>query len=176
MSKKRAFLGIILCNLLLITACANNQTDNNISNPEEITYTNKYECTRSETLTTSSFYYQTKKEVKNEEDSGKNAVEIVYTRSYDFSKEGSKLLNYYDITTYNFLVDYDMESLKEYFASTCTESDKSTYKNCKVTLKDKTITILKEVDLNSETGKEYLSTSTLDSIKENYEESPYTCK
>ena len=69
-----------------------------------------------------------------------------------------------------------MDAMKKVFEETCESKDKNTYKNCNVSLKDKTITIVSEVDLNSEESKEYLSNVTLDSIKENYAESPYTCK
>lgn len=103
-------------------------------------------------------------------------METTIARSYDFNESGSELLAYYEITTYSFLVDYDMEAMQKIFEETCKSKDKDTYKNCNVSLKDKTITVVSEVNLNSDASKEYLSSVTLDSIKENYAESPYTCK
>lgn len=35
-------------------------------------------------------------------------METTIARSYDFNESGSELLAYYEITTYSFLVDYDM--------------------------------------------------------------------
>ena len=164
----------MLSSLLLVTGCGKENTTNN--GTKALSYTNKFECTRTATSTTSQVYYLTKKETLNEEDNDKSAMETTIARSYDFSKNGDKLLAYYEITTYNFLVDYDMDAMKKVFEETCESKDKNTYKNCNVSLKDKTITIVSEVDLNSEESKEYLSNVTLDSIKENYAESPYTCK
>lgn len=54
--------------------------------------------------------------------------------------------------------------------------DKNTYISCNVSLKDKTITVITEVDLNSEIANEYLTIATLDKIKDNYAESPYKCE
>lgn len=54
--------------------------------------------------------------------------------------------------------------------------DKNTYISCNVSLKDKTITVITEVDLNSEIANEYLTTVTLDKIKDNYAESTYKCE
>lgn len=161
--------------LFLITGCESEKT-NNVSDDKKLSYTNKFECTRTETSTTQQVYYITKQDALNEEDSGKQAVEIEFSRSYDFNESGDKLLAYYDMTTYNYLVDYDMNALKEYFENDCKNKDKSTYKSCNVTLKNKVITVISEVDLNSEASKEFLSTATLDSIKENYAESPYSCR
>ena len=158
--KKKILLSTILVSsLLLATSCENTKTNN--GDPEKISYTNKYICTRTETSNTSQVYYLTKEEVINE---------------YDFNKAGDKLLAYYDITTYKFLVDYNMESLKKYYENDCKNKDQKTYKTCEVSLKDKVITVVSEVDLNSEESKEYLSSATLEAIKENYASSPYKCQ
>lgn len=173
--KKKILLSTILVSsLLLATSCENTKANN--GDPEKISYTNKYICTRTETSNTSQVYYLTKEEVLNESDAGKQAVEISFSRSYDFNKAGDKLLAYYDITTYKFLVDYNMESLKKYYENDCKNKDQKTYKTCEVSLKDKVITVVSEVDLNSEESKEYLSTATLEAIKENYASSPYKCQ
>lgn len=174
MKSKGILLIAVFSSLFLVTGCGKENIDKN--GTKELSYTNKFECSRTETSTTSQVYYITKQEVLKDEDSGKTAMETTIARSYDFNKNGDKLLAYYEITTYNFLVDYDMDAMKKVFEETCESKDKNTYKNCNVSLKDKTITIVSEVDLNSEESKEYLSNVTLDSIKENYAESPYTCK
>lgn len=121
-------------------------------------------------------YYKTKQEVLNDANSGKDAVNVTLTRSYDFNKDGSKLLAYYDITVYDFIVSYDMNALKKYYEDECSKLDKNTYKSCNVSLNDKNITIISEVDLSSETASEYLTTATLDKIKDNYAESSYKCE
>ena len=69
-----------------------------------------------------------------------------------------------------------MNALKTYFENTCKTIDKDTYKSCNVSLNAKVITVISQVDLDSKTSKEYLSTVSLDTIKQNYNESPYTCK
>ena len=169
--KKKYLLLILFSCLFLTVGCSSGD-----NNTKEITYTNKFECTREENFTVGQVYYITKKYSKNDDDSNKEAVKINYTRLYDFNDNGDKLLAYYDITTYNYVLDYDMEEQKNYFIEDCKNKDKNTYKNCIVKLEAKTITVTLEVDLNSDTSDEYLNTLTLKSVKENYLESPYTCK
>ena len=41
---------------------------------------------------------------------------------------------------------------------------------------NKKIIITSEIDLNSEVAKEYLATVSLNDVKENYADTPYTCK
>ena len=114
MRKRLLFLGVIVCGAFMLTGCGKDSgVNNNDGGIENLSYTNKFECKRSEKYTTSQMYYKTKQEVLNDEDSGKDAVNITYTRSYDFNKDGSKLLAYYDITIYDFLVSYDMNALKK---------------------------------------------------------------
>lgn len=69
-----------------------------------------------------------------------------------------------------------MNALKKYYEEECSKQDKNTYKSCSVSLKDKTITIVSELDLSFETVGEYLTTATLDKIKDNYAESLYECE
>lgn len=145
-------MSVIVGSLFLIVGCGNEKvTDNGGTNG--LTYTNKYECSRLEKYTTQQVYYRTKKDHKNDEDSGKDAL-----------------------MTYNYLVDYDMEEQKKYFEDECKTKDKDTYKSCIVSLSDKTITVTLEVNLDSADGKESFSGATLDLVKENYADSPYTCK
>lgn len=171
--KKILMMSIVVGSLFLMVGCESNKTtDNGVAK----SYTNKYECTRLEKYTTQQIYYKTKQDPKNDSDSGKDALELEISRSYDFNETGDKLLAYYDIMTYNYLVDYDMEEQKKYFESECETKDKNTYKSCVVSLNDKTITVTLEVNLDSEEGKESFSGATLDLVKENYADSPYTCK
>ena len=69
-----------------------------------------------------------------------------------------------------------MDALKKYYEDECSKQDKKTYKSCNVSLKDKTITVISEVDLNFEIANEYLTTVTLDKIKDNYAESTNKCE
>lgn len=173
--KKILMISIVVGSLFLTVGCESKQSTDN-SGTKELSYTNKYECSRKEKYTTQQIYYKTKEYSKNDADSGKEAVELEISRSYDFNESGDKLLAYYDIMTYNYLVDYDMEAQKKYFEEDCKTQDKDTYKSCEVTLNDKTITVTSEVNLDSEKGKESFSGATLDLIKENYSGSPYTCE
>lgn len=172
--RKNILFVMVLCGLFLITGCQDNNSGED--DTKELTYTNKFECTREETLIIRQVYYMTKEDDKNNEDDTKEAIKVKYSKVYDFNKSGDKLLAYRDITTYTYLVDYDMEAQKKYFEDECKNKDKNTYKSCQVSLNDKVITVISEVDLESDTSKEYLSTATLDMIKENYAESSYICK
>lgn len=172
MKNKILLSAVIFSSVFLAMGCESVK----VNGSEDITYTNKFECSRKETSTTQQVYYSTKEELLSEDDKGKNAVENELSKVYDFNKEGDKLLAYYDVVTYNYLVDYDMNEQKKYFEKTCDDIDKDIYKSCKVDLKDKTIIITKEADLNSKENKEQLSKTTLSSIKENFAESLYTCK
>lgn len=177
MRKRLLILGVIVCGAFMLTGCGKDLTvNNNDGKVENLTYTNKFECKRSEKYPTSQMYYKTKQEVLNDTDSGKDAVNVTLTRSYDFNKDSSKLLAYYDITIYDFLVSYDMNALKKYYEDECSKRDKNTYISCNVSLKDKTITVITEVDLNSEITNKYLTTVILDKIKDNYAESTYKCE
>ena len=65
---------------------------------------------------------------------------------------------------------------KTYYENNCKEIDQKTYKSCNVVLDNKKIIITSEIDLNSEVAKEYLATVLLNDVKENYADTPYTCK
>ena len=115
--------------------------ENNDSNKNNTTYTNKFECIREDKLTKDQIYYATKEEPLNGE-----------------------------------ILDYDMDKQKTYYENNCNEIDQKTYKSCKVILDNKKIIITSEIDLNSEVAKEYLATVSLNDVKENYADTPYTCK
>ena len=66
--------------------------------------------------------------------------------------------------------------LRPILENNCKEIDQKTYKSCNVVLDNKKIIITSEIDLNSEVAKEYLATVSLNDVKENYADTPYTCK
>lgn len=64
---------IIICAIILLSGCdSKKETKENTTKPEEISYTNKFECSRIEKI----------------------------SKIYDFNKEGNKLLVFYEIHTY----------------------------------------------------------------------------
>lgn len=169
---KKVMIMVLMVSSLFLFGCGKEK--NNDSNKNNITYTNKFECAREDKLTKDQVFYATKEEPLNGEKG--DAVNVTYTRSYDFDKNGEKLLKYYDITIYDYILDYDMDKQKTYYENNCKEIDQKTYKSCKVILDNKKIVIISEIDLNSEVAKEYLATVSLNDVKENYADTPYTCK
>ena len=169
---KKVMIMLLMVSSLFLFGCGKNE--NNDSNKNDITYANKCECSREDKLTKDQIYYATKEEPLNGEEG--DAVKVTYSRSYDFDKNGDKLLKYYDITTYDYILDYDMDKQKTYYENNCKQIDQKTYKSCKVILDNKKIIITSEIDLNSEVAKEYLATVSLNDVKENYADTPYTCK
>lgn len=163
---------LLMVSSLFLFGCG--KEENNDSNKNNTTYTNKFECIREDKLTKDQIYYATKEEPLNDEKG--DAVKVTYSRSYDFDKNGEKLLKYYDITIYDYILDYDMDKQKTYYENNCKQIDQKTYKSCKVILDNKKIIITSEIDLNSEVAKEYLATVSLNDVKENYADTPYTCK
>lgn len=167
---KRIALILFTC-ITFVTACGNTENENT---PDEITFTNKFECQRKEKYSVGQIYYKTKKEALTDESSNTDAVEATFSRLYDFNENGDKLLATYDIATYNYLVDYDMNEQKKFYETECENRNKESYDTCKVTIKDNIITVTMKGVL--ETFKDETTSITLDFIKENYKESPYTCK
>lgn len=169
---KKVMIMLLMVSSLFLFGCG--KEENNDSNKNNTTYTNKFECIREDKLTKDQIYYATKEEPLNDEKG--DAVKVTYSRSYDFDKNGEKLLKYYDITIYDYILDYDMDKQKTYYENNCKQIDQKTYKSCKVILDNKKIIITSEIDLNSEVAKEYLATVSLNDVKENYADTPYTCK
>ncbi len=169
---KKVMIMVLMVSSLFLFGCG--KEENNDSNKNNTTYTNKFECIREDKLTKDQIYYATKEEPLNGEKG--DAVKVTYSRSYDFDKNGDKLLKYYDITTYDYILDYDMDKQKTYYENNCKQIDQKTYKSCKVILDNKKIIITSEIDLNSEVAKEYLATVSLNDVKENYADTPYICK
>ena len=169
---KKVMIMLLMVSSLFLFGCG--KEENNDSNKNNITYTNKFECIREDKLTKDQIYYATKEEPLNGEKG--DAVNVTYKNIYDFDEKGDKLLKYYNVTTYDYILDYDMDKQKEYYENNCNKVDKDTFKSCKVTLDNKRITVSYEINSVSETANKYLSNLTLNSVKENYAESNYTCK
>lgn len=61
MKSKGILLIAVLSSLFLVTGCGKENTDNN--GTKELSYTNKFECSRTETSTTSQVYYITNRKL-----------------------------------------------------------------------------------------------------------------
>lgn len=174
MRKILIFTLIISC-LGLLSGCGKDKDSS-----KEISYTNKYECSKSKVYTENEYDALRRNRItlnSGEEDTSAQAVEGTATRIYDFNEDGTKVLAVYDITKYKYLLDYNLEEEKVYFDKQCNNINEKSYKSCNVLLEDKTITITSEVNTTSDYNKEYYSDLTLDHIKESYaSDGTYTCK
>lgn len=97
------------------------------------------------------------------------------SKIYDFNKERSKLLGFYEIHTYEYVIDiYDMD--KEKSSYSCGEYENYGFKSCEITTIKNSIIMTKVADLNSDYNKDMASKMTLESIKTDYAEGDmYTC-
>ena len=139
---------IIICAIIILSGCdSKKETKENITKPEEISYTNKFECYRNEKI----------------------------SKIYDFTKEGSKLLAFYEIHTYEYVIDiYNMD--KEKSSYSCGEYENYGFKSCEITTTKNSIIMTKVADINSDYNKDMVSKMTLESIKSDYAEGDmYTC-
>lgn len=139
---------IIICAIILLSGCdSKKETKENITKPEEISYTNKFECYRNEKI----------------------------SKIYDFNKEGSKLLAFYEIHTYEYVIDiYNMD--KEKSSYSCGEYENYGFKSCEITTTKNSIIMTKVADINSDYNKDMVSKMTLESIKSDYAQGDmYTC-
>lgn len=139
---------IIICAIILLSGCdSKKETKENITKPEEISYTNKFECYRNEKI----------------------------SKIYDFNKEGSKLLAFYEIHTYEYVIDiYNMD--KEKSSYSCGEYEEYGFKSCEITTTKNSIIMTKVADINSDYNKDMVSKMTLESIKSDYAQGDmYTC-
>lgn len=139
---------IIICAIILLSGCdSKKETKENITKPEEISYTNKFECYRNEKI----------------------------SKIYDFTKDGSKLLGFYEIYTYEYVVD-DFNMDKEKSSYSCGEYENYGFKSCEITTTKNSIIMTKVADINSDYNKDMVSKMTLESIKSDYAEGDmYTC-
>lgn len=177
--RKMLLLG---CGALLLTGCGDKEVTNG-NGDEPKSYTNKFECVRSDN--TSKYmiekrYGKKYDSLEEEREASKNSevgVSGEIRKIYDFNKSGDKLLHYYEIATYKYLVDVDMSREEENYKDGCDESSDYGYINCKVSVDGKTITVTKEADLDGDYNKEEAAKMTLESIKNDYSESDiYTCE
>lgn len=78
---------IIICAIIILSGCDSKKES--ITKPEEISYTNKFECYRNEKI----------------------------SKIYDFNKEGNKLLVFYEIHTYEYVIDgYNIDKEKSSYS------------------------------------------------------------
>lgn len=175
--------GILLLSvMLLLTGCKSEEQQNN-KEDKAISYTNKYECTRTETITKYTIEHRNEtsrvlsaEELKEKKESPV-AVNVEVSKIYDFNKEGSKLLNFYEIRKYEYLLDYDLKDEEKSLSSVCENYEKYGFKSCAIKTIDNTITITKTSDLKADYNKDLVEKTTLDSIKEAYKDGEiYTCK
>ncbi len=171
---------IITTSLLLTIGCTKEALNDNSNN---INYTNKYECVRSENIKK---YLVDKRNGKNnftsieEENTLRKtspiAIEEKFYKTYNFNENGSKLLNQIERDTFTYLLDYDMDKELDFYKTKCDGVEEYGYINCKISLKDNVITITKELDLTSDKVSDELKNKTLAIIKNDYfEDEVYTC-
>lgn len=155
------------------------ETKENITKPEEISYTNKFECSRIEKI--KKFDLDNKnagrltQEQMKERQNSPVAINEKISKIYDFTKDGSKLLGFYEIHTYEYVVDdYNMD--KEKSSYSCGEYENYGFKICEITTTKNSIIMTKVADINSDYNKDMVSKMTLESIKTDYAEGDmYTC-
>lgn len=96
---------IIICAIILLSVCdSKKETKENTTKPEEISYTNKFECSRVEKikkfdLDNKNAGRLTQEQLKERQNSPV-AINEKISKIYDFNKEGNKLLVFYEIHTY----------------------------------------------------------------------------
>lgn len=170
---------IVLGSVLLLVGCSNEKTKS--ESGDELSFTNKYECSRVENYTKYDIEHRngggilTTEEMEEKKNSPV-AVEGRISKVYDFNKEGSKLLAYYEIETYTYLVDVSMDEEKELYEKKCDNSKKYGYKSCEVKINDKVITLTRTLDLESEDNKDVVQKTTMDSVKSDFaEDEIFTC-
>ena len=171
---------IILSSLLLTVGCAKETLNDN---PNNINYTNKYECVRSENLQkylvdrrNGENNFTSIEDEKTLRETNPVAIEEKFYKTYNFNEDGSKLLNQIERDTFTYLLDYDMNKELDFYKTKCDGVEEYGYINCKVSLKDKVITITKELDLTSDKVSSELKNKTLAIIKSDYlEDEIYTC-
>lgn len=180
MKKNLLFLSIFL----LLTGCSSEEsgTSGNIDGNTKKEYTNKFECSMVENISKYTLdkrngaLYESLEEELNARNNSTTAIERKMTKTYDFNKEGTKLIGYYEVETYTYIVDVDMKKEKEYYNKKCDGVEEYGYTNCKISVKDNVITISKESDPKAEYNKDAFETITKESIKKDYAEGEtYSC-
>ena len=158
---------IIICDIILLSGCdSKKETKENITKSEEISYTNKFKCSRIEKI--KKFDLDNKNagrltsEQMKERQNSPVAINEKISKIYDFNKEGSKLLAFYEIHTYEYVIDiYNMD--KEKSSYSCGEYENYGFKSCEITTTKNSIIMTKVADLNSDYNKDMVSKMTLES-------------
>ena len=178
---KKILILFALC-ILFIGCQKNNQDNTNKDSTTGNSKTNEVLCSITSTITKYEIDSRNKTSIgisAEEVEARKNSPIAVNYESgylYNFTEDGTKLLNYYEIKKYEYIIDYDMESEKEYYSNSCNKLNASKYKDCKVELVDKTITVKYEINLDNECYKNMAATLTKYKLLENYKEDEmYTC-
>lgn len=175
--KKGKYL-ILVGSVLLFTGCGNETVE---GEKETLTFTNKYECSRVENYTEYDLEHRNGGGILTAEEMEKKknspvAVEGKISKVYDFNEEGSKLLGYYDIETYTYLVDVSMDEEKKLYEKKCENAKNYGYKSCNVKVEDKVITLTRVLDLESDDNRDIVQKTTLDSVKNDFREDEiFTC-
>lgn len=171
---------LIIASIMLLAGCENKETNTDAKKPEEISYTNKFECSRTEKI--KKFDLDNKiagrltSEQMKERENSPVAINENIQKIYDFNESGDKLLSFYEVHTYVYLLDgYDINSEKENYS--CGNYENYGFKSCTITTKENKIVMTKVADLKSDYNKGMVEKMTLASIKADYAEGEiYTCK
>lgn len=171
---------IVIGAILLLTGCGSKKTNND--DPSQISYTNKFECSKSEKIKQYDLESRNEKGMFIGTDKAKRsespvAINEITTKIYDFNKSGDKLIAYYEIITYEYLIDgYNMEDEKKFYENKCDNYSEYGFKTCQISTKDKKIVITKTANLESDYNKNTVSSMTKESIKNDYAGGEvYTC-
>ena len=163
---------LILCSVLLIlTGCKKKQDSNpNVEHEKGITYT----CKRYEKYKKKDLDRRDGKDITSDSDT--TAIELTISKIYNFDETGEKLLTFFEVNEYKYLLDYNMNKEKEILAKSCDNAKEYGYKSCNASLSGKIVTIKRELDLNNEDYKESANKATLQNIKDDYAGGEiYTC-
>lgn len=113
--KKMLVLPIIIGSVILLSGCGEKKELPSDDKKDEQVKTIQYECVRNETLTVLNNRLKTGENPKENAGDQDVAVNMSLARRYEFNELGDKLLAYYDISTYEYVFDYDMDTQKNIF-------------------------------------------------------------
>ena len=171
---------LIIASIMLLAGCDNKETDNEVNKPEEISYTNKFECSRIKKVKKFDLDNKNADRLTNEQMKERENSPVVINENiqkiYDFNEVGDKLLGFYEVHTYEYLLEgYDMNSEKENYS--CGDYKDYGFKSCTIATEENKIVMTKVADLKSDYNKDMAEKMTLASIKADYAEGDmYTCK
>ena len=113
--EKMLVLPIIIGSVILLSGCGEQKELPSDDKKDEQVKTIQYECVRNETLTVLNNRLKTDENPKENAGDQDVAVNMSLARRYEFNESGYKLLSYYDISTYEYVFDYDMDTQKNIF-------------------------------------------------------------